>query len=207
MTRRVGQHVVAALVIADDIAKLRDAVGVGHGEPRKRPIGPRGLGLRRLCGRPAGLAVAHQDIVGQRRQGRPLVGRRERLEVRLRLGGELDRPLVRVVDRPVLRQQGADLLPPLGRERACLHHVGDERADRRIGAVHQGDHRQRDLAFAQVAGHGLSERLHRAGEVEQVVDQLEGDAELERRTRRAPRPRPRAAPPSMPPMRAHPLNR
>ena len=43
----------------------------------------------------------------------------------------------------------------------------------------QVDERQRHLAFAQVGADRLAERRRVAGEVEQVVDDLEGDAEVE----------------------------
>ena len=45
--------------------------------------------------------------------------------------------------------------------------------------LQQVDERQRHLAFAQVGADRLAERRRVAGEVEQVVDDLERDAEVE----------------------------
>ena len=42
------------------------------------------------------------------------------------------------------------------------------------------------LAFAEVGGGGLAEDVFLRGEVEDVVDDLEGEAEVAARTRRAP---------------------
>ena len=59
--------------------------------------------------------------------------------------------------------------------------VGDARDEGAGGRIarQQPDEREGDLALAQVAAHGLSERLGVAGEVEQVVHQLKRDAEVE----------------------------
>ena len=60
--------------------------------------------------------------------------------------------------------------------------VGEHRADRfAVGsgaAFERMDDRERGLAFAEVAGHGLAEDVFGGGEVEHVVDDLEGEAEI-----------------------------
>ena len=79
----------------------------------------------------------------------------------------------------MLGEQAQDLAPLLRRDRAVV----DDGADQPIGflaaAPQQEDDRQRDLAFAQVAADRLAERGRVGGVIEQVVDQLERDAEVE----------------------------
>ena len=60
---------------------------------------------------------------------------------------------------------------------------GDDGADQPVGlfaaALQQEDDRQRHLAFAQIAADRLAERGLVGGVVEQVVHQLERDAQVE----------------------------
>ena len=74
-------------------------------------------------------------------------------------------------------------------------------------ALQQVDDRQRDLAFAQVAADRLAERDLVAGEVEQVVDELERDAEVEAVLAQRVAAAPCVTSPSMPPICAQPPNR
>ena len=53
------------------------------------------------------------------------------------------------------------------------------RAPAGVALAQQVDERQRHLAFTQVGADWLAERSGVAGEIEQVVDHLEGDAEVE----------------------------
>ena len=48
----------------------------------------------------------------------------------------------------------------------------------RSAALERMDHGHRDFAFAQIAGDGLAEHIFRGGEVEHIVDDLEGHAEV-----------------------------
>ena len=50
---------------------------------------------------------------------------------------------------------------------------------RLFALLQQVDERQRHLAFAQIGANRLAERREVAGEVEQIVDELERDAEIE----------------------------
>ena len=84
-----------------------------------------------------------------------------------------------VVDRARLLQQARDLGPALQRDAALVDDAGDQRTRGAVGAGQQPDDRQRDLAFAQIAADRLAERRGVACEVEQVVHQLERDAEIE----------------------------
>ena len=88
----------------------------------------------------------------------------------------LERPLVRDVERSMLVQQAEDVAPLVGRHRAVANHVANEAVRLGAAAPQQLDHRQRDLALAQIAADGLAQRSGVGGVVEQIVDELERDA-------------------------------
>src|SRR5262249_15515675 len=77
-------------------------------------------------------------------------------------------------------QRPLQLVPHLRRHRARRDHVADDLGSAAVVLVLlEVNERQRHLSFAQVAADWLADRLGVAGEVEQVVDDLERHAEIE----------------------------
>ena len=79
----------------------------------------------------------------------------------------------------MLAHQAEDLAPLLGRHGAVAHDAANQAVRRLPAARKQEDNRERDLAFAQIAADRLAERGRVGGVVEEIVDQLERDAEIE----------------------------
>ena len=73
----------------------------------------------------------------------------------------------------MLVQQRLEARPVLRRDVAIAHGVADQVAGLEAAVIEQMNDRQRDLAFAQVAADRLAERFGGAGEVQQIVDELE----------------------------------
>ena len=76
-------------------------------------------------------------------------------------------------------QQADNLAPLLGRDRPVLDDATDQAIRGCPSALQQEDDRKRHLALAKVAAHGLPQRRFFGGVVEQIVDELEGDPEVE----------------------------
>ena len=125
--------------------------------------------------------VAGEDEVGQRGKRVALGRRREPLDRILRRFRVTHRPAVGVVDRTVRAKQPAQLGP---RRIVDLARI-DCGTDDCVGAaplpflLDQADSRERQLPVAQVTADRLAERLPVGREVEQVIDELERDAEIE----------------------------
>ena len=79
----------------------------------------------------------------------------------------------------MLGEQAQDFAPLLRRDRPVVDHRADQAVGILAAAAQEKDDRQGDFAFAQVAADRLAERGGVGGVVEQVVDQLERDAEVE----------------------------
>ena len=125
----------------------------------------------------SGRATGRSRAARAARRAPSWAGTRERL---LRALGELDGAAVGVVDRAVLLEHAQQLAPTaLGVTVALAMMSRTISRAAPSPLLQQMDERQRHLAFAQVAADRLAERLGVAGEVQQVVDELERDAEVE----------------------------
>src|SRR5712691_2917655 len=126
------------------------------------------------------LPIARQNVIGQREERVALRAGRKRVERFLRALGEVDRAAVRVVDRRMFLETSEEIVPLLlghaARRDDVAHDLPTGAAAR---VLLQVDERQRHLAFAQVAADRLPHRPGVAGEVEQVVDDLERHAEVD----------------------------
>src|SRR5436309_2777541 len=124
------------------------------------------------------LAIARQDVVGQREQRVALGAWRKRVERRLGDLGELRRAPIRVVDRPVMFKDAQQLAPRAGLHGAVADDLTDDACARFVALLQQVNQRQRHLAFAQIATNRFSERRSVTGEIQQVVSELKRDAEV-----------------------------
>ena len=79
----------------------------------------------------------------------------------------------------MLAQERQHVTPLLYGNGAVLDDLADEPVCLLATSLEQEDHGQRDLAFSQIAADRLAERDLVRGKVEQVVDELERDAEIE----------------------------
>src|SRR5262245_11013440 len=119
------------------------------------------------------LPVARQHVIGQGEERVALGASRKRVEVRLGAIGELDGPAVGVIDRRVLAQAAAQVVPLLLRDGTRVDDLADDPcAFAALVLALQMDQRQRDLALAQVAANRLADGFLVARVVQQIVHQL-----------------------------------
>src|SRR5918996_4411182 len=123
--------------------------------------------------------VAIHDEVGHQGQRFALLGGHERLEVGLGGLGEGLGAGARVVHAVVLEHEAADVLDLGGLERAAPQHPPHTLGLGRGHPLERGDEGQRALALTQVGPDGLAQSRLVGGEVERVVGDLEGDADVE----------------------------
>ena len=198
--------VVALFVVADRVAELasrRCRRMQGRTQVVDRPRGRQPCADRQRS--------REQHVVGQRHSASRSGPGGKRARCRLARVGELDargrrRSRSTRCSRRAARMSSRPLLVGDVARRATMSR--DERVARSAPPrSQQVDDRQRDLAFAQVAADRLAERLGVAGEVEQVVDQLERDAEVEAVLAQRLSAARASTSPSMPPICAQPPNR
>ena len=79
----------------------------------------------------------------------------------------------------MLAQQSKDLPPLLCRDGAIANHATNQRVGRFASPVQQENDGKRDFAFAEVAANRFSKGRGVRRVVEQVVDELEGNPEVE----------------------------
>ena len=153
--------------------------------------------------------VAREHVVGQREQRVALRAGRKRVERLLGALGELDRAAVGVVDRRVLLEQPQQLVPLLVgvtvRDAMMSRTIRDRR--RRSPAAAGGSAAASPCLRAGRCRSACRRACGVAGEVEQVVDQLERDAEVEAVLAQRLFAARASTLPSMPPICAQPPNR
>src|SRR6478672_2611059 len=156
--------------MADVFAELGDASGGVHLV--------RGSRFAKTT-RAGGLPIACEYVIGQRHERIPLATWWECGKTALRAVRVFDGTLVREASDAVLAEQREDVAPLIGRYRALLH----DRANQTIGllaaALQKEDDRQCHFPFPQITANGLPERRLVGRVVEQIVDELECNAEVE----------------------------
>src|SRR5262245_51245521 len=123
--------------------------------------------------------IAIDDEVGDQRQRVALVRGWKHSEIALRGLRVVVRPGQRVLGATVVDNAPPDLVDLLGIEGWALEETLDAR---RLGRRRLGQHgyeRQRPLSFPQIGSDRLAEAVLVGDEVERVVGDLEGDADVE----------------------------
>src|SRR3990170_1680380 len=149
-------------------------------ESQRDPLAPEGgEGQGEGPRRREDLLVAIHHVVGDEEQRVLVLAVGEGGESLLGAPCVVSRARLRVLDAAVALDQHADLLELARAGGVPLEHGLYPAALGRAGALERRDERQRPLALLQIGAHGLAQAHLVGDEVERVVADLEGDADVE----------------------------